>query len=424
MASSTALTEVIFTTESTGQLWNVGVWDASNGTNLAAYKGSTTGQRSLALLGNDYILGAASNKPLIHVWSLQKKEQHQLRIVCPGKVNALAISPDGNYCVAAIAEKLHIWQIKSGNLLAVLSHHYQNINCVRFTDDGSYFLSGGDDNLVLVWKLVNVLSSEEKQSLDPHHTWSSHSLPITDIYCGYGGAHARVATSSLDQTCKLWDLSSGELLCSFLFESCITSVMMDPAEHHLFSGGVHGQIYQVNLYDKIDSQNSEKKEIFQGHSKQVNCLTTSFDGSTLVSGSNDCTVKIWDIDSLQCVRTLKHKGSVMNVIIAPAPIGLFRPGIKPQHTIQPFKRHLHNSEMEEQESVDICMYLQSADVPEKNNMDVDKLCRDEWKRQESKGDLQTSEIIVENLRKEVETLKDINRQLYEYTIKELLNNKV
>jgi len=32
-------------------------------------------------------------------------------MVCVGKVTAMTTSPDGRYCVAAIAEKLHVWQV-------------------------------------------------------------------------------------------------------------------------------------------------------------------------------------------------------------------------------------------------------------------------------------------------------------------------
>ena len=35
------------------------------------------------------------------------------------------------------------------------------------------------------------------------HVWSDHTLPVTDVYCGVGGVRARVATVSLDQTCKV-----------------------------------------------------------------------------------------------------------------------------------------------------------------------------------------------------------------------------
>ena len=34
-----------------------------------------------------------------------------MKMVCPGRVTALAVTPDGNYCVAAVAEKIHVWQV-------------------------------------------------------------------------------------------------------------------------------------------------------------------------------------------------------------------------------------------------------------------------------------------------------------------------
>ena len=43
------------------------------------------------------------------------------------------------------------FQLSTGNLLAVLDKHYQRVTCIRFTDDGSHFVTGGADNLVLVW---------------------------------------------------------------------------------------------------------------------------------------------------------------------------------------------------------------------------------------------------------------------------------
>ena len=42
------------------------------------------------------------------------QDQMQMRIVCPGRVSAMATSPDALYCVAAIGEKIHVWQVCLG----------------------------------------------------------------------------------------------------------------------------------------------------------------------------------------------------------------------------------------------------------------------------------------------------------------------
>ena len=43
-------------------------------------------------------------------------------------------------------------QVYTGHLVAVVNQHYQVVNVLRFTDDGTYLLSGGADARVLVWK--------------------------------------------------------------------------------------------------------------------------------------------------------------------------------------------------------------------------------------------------------------------------------
>lgn len=41
---------------------------------------------------------------------------------------------------------------------------------------------------------------------------------------------------------------------------------------------------------------------------QVTCLSVSADGSVLLSGSQDETVRLWDVQSKQCTRTMTLKG--------------------------------------------------------------------------------------------------------------------
>ena len=39
------------------------------------------------------------------------QESKQTRIVVPGKVGVLKASPDSNYCIATISERIHVWQV-------------------------------------------------------------------------------------------------------------------------------------------------------------------------------------------------------------------------------------------------------------------------------------------------------------------------
>lgn len=306
--------EVVLSADSAGQLFNCAVYDPHTGSEFLSYRGGNTSSRSLTILNGEYILGAQLGKNYINVWEIQRKDQLQQKIVCPGIVTCLCASPDGLYVLAGIAEAIYLWEVSTGNLLAILSRHFQDLSCIKFTDDSSHFVSGGKDNLAFIWNLSSVVQLDSSRTPEPRHILSRHSLPITDIHCGLMGPQARVATASLDQTVKVWEISSGEMLLSVLFDVGIMSVTFDPCEYFLFCGGSDGNIFQVSLCstslsrDKTFQSDSEGNQVFKGHRNLVTCLSVSMDGTVLLSGSNDETVRMWDVQSKQCIWTINHRG--------------------------------------------------------------------------------------------------------------------
>jgi len=50
---------------------------------------------------------------------------------------------------------------------------------------------------------------------------------------------------------QLYELGSGVLLCTFLFDSGLTRVTMDHGMSRLFVGGSSGAIWQVNLFLQV-----------------------------------------------------------------------------------------------------------------------------------------------------------------------------
>ncbi|KAI3369194.1 hypothetical protein L3Q82_026149, partial [Scortum barcoo] len=330
-ANMAAPLEVIMSSDSGAQLWNCTVFDLHSGSSLLSYRGGNSSARTLTVLGRQYLLSAQLGKNFINVWEIQRKDQLQQKIVCPGVVTCLTASPDALFLAAGVAEAIYLWEVSTGKLLSILGRHYQDVTCLKFTDDSSHFVSGGKDNLALVWSLSSVIQLDLSHTPEPRHILSRHSLPITDLHCGLMGAQARVATASLDQTVKVWELSSGELLLSVLFDVEIMSVTFDPSEYFLFCGGSDGNIFQVSLCsqslsrDKSFQSDSDGNQVFKGHREStdlhvlanvtltavrnlVTCLSVSMDGTLLLSGSHDETVRLWDIQSKQSIRCLAHKG--------------------------------------------------------------------------------------------------------------------
>ncbi|XP_053156047.1 WD repeat-containing protein 18 isoform X2 [Hemicordylus capensis] len=402
-------------------------WEVGSGVPVAGYRGGgSCSPHGLALLGGERLLGAQLGKSCLGAWELQRKDQLQQKIICPGVVTCLAAAPNGLYVLAGIAESIYLWEVSSGNLLAILNRHYQDLSCLAFTDDSSHFLSGAKDSLVIVWNLSSVLQAEHSPNPEPRHVWTRHSLPITDLCCGVGGPVARAATASLDQTAKLWEISSGGLLLSVVFDVGIMSVTLDPAEYGLFCGGMDGSIFHVDLCswpvqrERNFQTERENGKVFKGHRDQVTCLSVSTDGNLLLSGSNDETVRLWDIQSKQCIRTINYKGPITNAFITLAPPNMLNPDSKPGIPLPKFQRHLHgvgSAETPASEGLTLCLGQHQkgsgASYLEKAERLYSQMCLTREKT--LLEDQEQLKIQLMELEEEVSTLRKANKDLFHFS---------
>ncbi|XP_064298004.1 ribosome biogenesis protein BOP1 isoform X1 [Phalacrocorax carbo] len=59
--------------------------------------------------------------------------------------------------------------------------------------------------------------------------------------------------------------------------------------------------------------------VYRGHTSLVRCLSISTSGQWLVSGSDDCTVRFWEVSTARCMKTLPVGGVVKSVAWNPNP---------------------------------------------------------------------------------------------------------
>jgi WD40 repeat protein len=181
----------------------------------------------------------------------------------------------------------------------------------------------------------------------------SHSREITSVAVSPDGQ--RALTGSYDETIKLWDISSGQLLKSYSVHSShiasvafspdgklfisgdengalklwaiqesaprltcpahdlgVTSVAFSPDGHSALSGGNDNNL---KLWDLVACK---PVKTFVGHSLPINAIAISPDGKMAVSAANEGTLKLWDIGTGKLLRNLVgHSGSVYSVTFSP-----------------------------------------------------------------------------------------------------------
>jgi pre-rRNA-processing protein IPI3 len=310
-------------------------------------------------------------------------------------------------------------------LITVLERHYQPITCIKVSTDGSYFVTGGEDGLVLVWLLPEILAiaADNTQGHDSsnsggeaRHSWSSHAGKVTDVAISMGGAAGRVYTCSVDKTCRIYNTVSGQHLLTYVFDTPLWSLAIDPAQYFLFVGGENGNIYQTNLHEKpaqlVAQPNNEAVEpMFVGHTSKVTCLSVSIDGLALVSGSHDCTVKMWHVLSKQTMSTVQHKGPIGNLIILTTPHGMLNEGSRPSRVIIKSFRRSNLATDDSQEAGTIKMKLTNSSAARHLSGS-------------GKAVATSEDDEVKALRNESEKLKKINQELYKYSVEQIFKRSL
>lgn len=342
-----------------------------------------------------------------------------VKFVLPARADSIAVSPDGCFIVAGIQENIYIWQISTGRMLTMLTKHYQPINCIKFTDDGSHFVTGGKDGQVIVWSLSAAIGDPyQTETIEPLYSFSDHALPVTDLWIGLGGMRALLVTVSIDRTCKIYDLSSGTMLLSLVFQEMLTSVVLDRAEIGLFVGTSQGNIYHHKLqppprtreYHVTDNDKINNK--FSGHTKAITCLAVSLDEQTLLSGSEDSNVITWNIQSRSLLKTLPHKGAITNAKFILTPKAMFDREIKLELITKSFQRMRENTDTIENEVFEFFTTPEMDTSSTVNVKTVSSLTQVSESNHVDQSELQ-------KLREENEKLRAVNQKMFKYTAKKI-----
>ena len=92
----------------------------------------------------------------------------------------------------------------------------------------------------------------------------------------------------------------------------VRSVAYSPDGTKIISGS------EDNTIKIWDANTGECLKTLEGHSNYVNSVAFSPDGTKIISGSNDDTIKIWDANTGECLKTLEgHSDNVRSVAYSP-----------------------------------------------------------------------------------------------------------
>lgn len=178
-----------------------------------------------------------------------------------------------------------------------LNRHIQEVCGLKWSPDGSMLASGGNDNNLMIWE------SHQNKVL---WTFSDHTAAVKAI--GWNPHSRGVLVSgggTADKTIRFWNAISGTSISSYDTGSQVCNVAWSKRTNEIVS--THG--YASNS-DSSSNQviiwkanNMQRIATLSGHTSRVLYMSMSYDGSTVVTGAGDETLRFWDVfSSVKAIR--------------------------------------------------------------------------------------------------------------------------
>ena len=280
------------------------IWNLETGEFVGTLMGHSDRVNSVAISGDGKMLASGSSDETIKFWNLHTGE---LLFTFPGhsmEVNSVAISPTGQVIASSggADNTIKLWNLRTGELLRTFRGHSDNVNAVVFSPDGKILASGSSDATSKVWDV------ESGKLL---RTLSGLNVGVNSVAIGPGGQI--LASVSNDYTIKLRNLHTGSLLRILNSNSDrgrgVPSLEMNEGLHILQNYVSRGDSVAISrdgltLASGCDDNTikiwnlltGELLSSLNGHLGTVYSVAIAPSGNILVSGSADETIKIWRCD--------------------------------------------------------------------------------------------------------------------------------
>jgi WD40 repeat protein len=273
------------------------------------------------------VLSIAAGDNWFYLWDLATGAIVQTFPNPDGTISQGIFSPDGDYFYTnAPYHRISVWSVATGNIVQQLVGHADALRSVgdhRVTQlaiNHQTLISGSADGTIGRWDLG---SGQLRNRL------IGHRRPITAIAITPDGQ--TIVSAAHDQTIRTWNTATGKLQRIYQLNAIVHSLAVHPTQPIVWSGDRQARLsswdYQTGAHlDTLNSWSDRATHqirpspngqiLYQtcgssinrwhtatgwpigpliGHRATTTAIAHTPDGKTLISGSDDRTIKIWSV---------------------------------------------------------------------------------------------------------------------------------
>ncbi|GAC75252.1 WD40 repeat-containing protein [Moesziomyces antarcticus T-34] len=257
-------------------------------------------------------VASASEDTTVKLWDWETGEFERTLKGHTKAVQDVNFDSKGNYIVSCSSDlSIKVWDASNDyRNVKTLHGHDHSVSSVAFLPGDGFLVSASRDKTIKIWELATGFCT---RTLHGHAEWVRSAIPSDD--------GRWLVSCSTDQTARIWDLSTGETKVELRDHDHVVEVaIFAPVSAYAAlrelaglvapkdaSASAPGQFAATGSRDKTikiwDSAGQCLKTL-TGHDNWVRGLAFSPNGKNLLSVSDDKTMRIWDLKTGRCAKTI------------------------------------------------------------------------------------------------------------------------
>jgi len=311
VVTGVALASDGITAVSVGRDNTLRVWDIRTGKCIHILQEHTSTVKDVCLNSDGQFAISCDKDTILNVWDVKTGEL-QMRVTTghTSPILAIAMTPDGSRAVTADKKNLKVWNLQTGLCECSISKsgcETSYINSLAIFSDGRNLVTGSSGVVESDWfygtRFEEMIGEVMFYTLDPRNMshlkrmgWLTYDIPpVVSIAVAAMSSGLRVVAALSSKTipeCK-WMPFSG------------VYQYIPPSEWNI----VRGDVIRWDIFGKHDCKEFEWNTPI--------CLALTLDGTRAITGHKDATVRLWDVDTGQCLKVLYgHSACVRSVVLA------------------------------------------------------------------------------------------------------------
>ena len=273
---------------------SIALVDTETGNEVKQLAGPATRIRSVTISKNGKRVASLDLNNITTIWNADSGERLRSFKGQEQVTSQVAFSPDGRTLATGgiFDQRVNLWDVETGARINGPNVHVNGTYSLTFSPDGQV-LACGVYRAIELWNLAPVQKNIEL---------GGQAIGFSSVRFSPDGKYVLGGTSG--RSIKLWDAATSGQLRSFAESRTLGDVAEFSPDGKLVAWleddpDVKGAI-DIVLWDQ---RHARRFNTLKGHTGDVSSIAFSADSKTLVSGSLDGTIKVWNIDIAQAEKS-------------------------------------------------------------------------------------------------------------------------